>query len=277
MASTATVVPAPGHVDAIHRQLMAVLEGDKAAQAQSAIEDVRQARFVLRKFFYSMIELTTSGSRTKDAYLEAARIVGTVDGAVPGDGNIAERTAVALYDILEEAPWGLEQGVAPEKQSLNVSIKGIKDGINAAIDSLSETLREDGTEELEYEEVSPVSSLPKTPSKNRRPHSASTPSRTPGSGPGNFNHDKGRKWTDVENLEILKVIRDLDEGTHKDRRDEFNRRMAASSAAQGVPPETPRTKDAWRQQVKKLRAAGTTIADVEQALGIMANEDEQDG
>lgn len=262
MASNSPVVPAPGHVNDVYSKIVAVINIDESTRYQKEIEDVREVRFVLRKFVHAVVGLAESNSSDKEAYCEAARTVGSSHASSSPGGSVGTQTAEVLCKIFEDAPWSLKSGVSVQAQEINVTLKGIKDGIKAAINTLSEALKEDGTEGLEYGEEQASSEGPKTPSKSRRGGSvASTPSRTPGTGQGNRGHGPGRMWTDAESLEILRVVRDVG-GTHEQLYVEFNRRMAA----RGVTGEDSRTQNAWRLQLGKLNKAGTTVEDLEEAI-----------
>lgn len=266
MASPAPT-PRKDHVYDIHGRLVAALNTDESSSYQNETEDIREMRFTLRKFIHLVIDLTESGSRDKSKYVEAARTAGEMDTGKEGAETISSRTGDILCSILEDAPWGLVKGVVGEAQEINVSLKGIRDGIKATIESLSASLVEDGTEDIEYEEKSQA---PKTPTKARKPAPAkSTPSRTP-KGPGNFEHGSARKWSDVENLEVLRVVRDI-QGSHRDRALELNRRMEA----RGQSAEEARTTNALRLQIRKLDEAGTTLEDLEAALGVTEGDGEE--
>lgn len=264
MTPTSPVTPAVGHVYNVHNTLMAVLDIDESTRYQSETEDVREMRFVLRKFVFAVVGLAESNSSDKEEYRQAARKAGSSRPNAATGESIGMRTAETLCKILDDAPWGLEKGLAQEQQQINVSLKGMRDGVKVTLDTLTESLNEYGTGPIEYDGEQSTSAAPKTPTKSRREGSvASTPPRTAGTGQGNRGHGPARKWTDEENVEMLRVVRDVD-GTHEERRTEFNRRMAA----RGISAENERSDNGWRLQLRKLANAGTTIEDLAQALGM---------
>lgn len=267
MAPDQTVTPAEGHINNVYGRLLLILDISETVRYQEEAEDVRELRFILRKFVHELIQLTASGSGAKEEYLQAASAAAAHQTGRQNAESIATRAADALREILEETAWDLEDGLTPERQKINSCLKGIKGGIKAAVESLSEVLKEEGTEDIEYDEQTYVPVELDTPRKTR-PHTsaASTPSRSR-AGQGNFRHGKSRKWTEEENLEMLRILARDPKGTNTQSTADFNQRMAAKSASKGIQPENPRTSVAWRLQAEKLKKAGTTIADLEAALG----------
>lgn len=266
MASAKKVIPACGHVYRVYSVLLPVLNINEGNRYQDVFEDAREMRFVLRKFFNAITELTKTGSDDKSAYFEAAREASS-SHARPGVAEtIGDRTTAALVKILGEAAWGVTANRSSEQQSTNVTLKGIRDGIDATIKSLSEQLKADESEDKEYDVPSSPSAAPETPSRLQQQGSTTgTPSRTPGSSKGNRG-PRGAPWRTEEKLEVLRILRDYPDGNHRGHSEELNRRIRALRAARGESQQEPRTRDGFRQQVRILVEDGITIEGLETAL-----------
>jgi hypothetical protein len=251
------------------------------ASYSDPVEIAREMRFGLRLIVIEWRDLIAAGFALRDFFrLEAVRVV---DPLYRRNENVRFLAANAISMAVEDAEWGRgrvgedDQLLPGDLQPANITLRQILGGIRTVNEELTAVLIADGSEDVEFdEELSDEddgiedgeetteatagnldlmgASVPKPPSIPR-----TVPQGSPLTTSNATPRKRRVKWTDDEDLVLVRVARDNRGASIDDLAAVHNRRMTTIRRNAGLIFDELRKREAIRARLQLLRKTYTDI------------------
>ena len=211
----------------------------------TVVENAREMRFALRLIVSGWLDLIEAGATSRPAYTWQA--LRSVDPRDEGVQDVRFQTATVLKKVLERADWITRPEVhskieSAERQTNNVTMHRVYEGIKYTLKELDDVLEKDGSKDREFSDA-----------ELSEEEDDYQPINTSSTDTSKYNQGHGwLAWTEAEEGQLRKIQEDQAKATWEQKTAELHKRMTNIRTLNGVSQKPSRTANAVRRHWKHL-------------------------